>query len=417
MTRRSILASRILALAFGVWAASAPALADDKRYGVLFEARLIPSAKIARAKIVLGAGAEHVRHLRFRIDPERHRAFEGDGKVELLEGGTALSWTPSGEGATLRYVFAIDHLRDERSYDARVTGSWALFRGDDLFPTARVRTRKGARSESRLRLLIPEGWSRAVPYPLLSNAVYDVSHADRDFDRPTGWMIAGELGAVRERLGDTHLTVAGPLQHGFRRQDILAFLRILLPHVEAAAGRLPPRLLVVGASDPMWRGGLSGTRSLYLHADRPLISEDGTSPVAHELLHTIMAISAREDSDWIVEGLAELYSLELLRRSGAMAKERADEALADLERRGRRARSLYTSDARGAVTARAVTVLRRLDDLIRKRSEGKHSLDDVLRALVAAREPVTTESFQQQAEAATGLDLASFFRSEVGPRP
>jgi hypothetical protein len=417
MTRRSTLARRILTLAIGVLASSAPALAEGKRYDVLFEARLIPSDKMARAKIVIGTGAEYVRNLRFRIDPERHRAFEGDGEVELQDGGTALSWTPSGEGATLRYVFAIDHLRDERSYDARVTGSWALFRGDDLFPAARVRTVKGARSESRFRLLAPEGWSRAVPYPLVANGVYDVSHSARDFDRPTGWMIAGELGAVRERMGNTHLTVAGPLQHGFRRQDILAFLRILLPHLEAAAGRLPSRLLVVGASDPMWRGGLSGTRSLYLHADRPLISEDGTSPVAHELLHSIMGISARDQSDWIVEGLAEFYSLELLRRSGAMAKERVDEALADLERRGRRARSLYTSDARGAVTARAVTVLQRLDALIRDRSEGQKSLDDVLRTLVAEREPVTTESFLEQVEATTGLDLASFFRREVGPRP
>jgi predicted metalloprotease with PDZ domain len=64
-----------------------------------------------------------------------------------------------------------------------------------------------------------------------------------------------------------------------------------------------------------------------------------------------------------------------------------------------------------------VTVLQRLDALIRDRSEGQKSLDDVLRTLVAEREPVTTESFLEQVEATTGLDLASFFRREVGPRP
>ena len=32
---------------------------------------------------------------------------------------------------------------------------------------------------------------------------------------------------------------------------------------------------MVGANDPMWRGGLSAPRSLYLHSGRPLIESDG----------------------------------------------------------------------------------------------------------------------------------------------
>ena len=44
-----------------------------------------------------------------------------------------------------------------------------------------------------------------------------------------------------------------------------------------------PRLLIVSAGDPMWRGGLSGPSSMFLHSDRPLISENRTSTLLHEL--------------------------------------------------------------------------------------------------------------------------------------
>ncbi|MEZ4290169.1 MAG: hypothetical protein R3E53_06345 [Myxococcota bacterium] len=37
-------------------------------------------------------------------------------------------------------------------------------------------------------------------------------------------------------------------------------------------GELPDRLQLVVAGDPMWRGGLSGPNSLYLHAGLPLIA-------------------------------------------------------------------------------------------------------------------------------------------------
>ena len=39
-------------------------------------------------------------------------------------------------------------------------------------------------------------------------------------------------------------------------------------------------------------------------------------PLLHEVMHAMLGIHATSGDDWIVEGLAEFYSLELLRLSG-----------------------------------------------------------------------------------------------------
>ena len=69
------------------------------------------------------------------------------------------------------------------------------------------------------------------------------------------------------------------LWHGFTLSPdgmLLAFLRWNLPALVDIFPDFPERVLVVSAGDPMWRGGLSGPGSLYIHAERPLISGNGT---------------------------------------------------------------------------------------------------------------------------------------------
>ena len=59
----------------------------------------------------------------------------------------------------------------------------------------------------------------------------------------------------------------------------------------------------------MWRGGLSAPQSLFVHSDRPLISENATSTLLHEVMHLALGIRAAEQFDWIVEGLASYFAL------------------------------------------------------------------------------------------------------------
>src|SRR3546814_10057187 len=72
----------------------------------------------------------------------------------------------------------------------------------------------------------------------------------------------------------------------------------------------------------MWRGTQAGHESIYLHSRLPLVSERGNSPMLRELVQMLVRVNDRERSDWISEGLAEYYAIELLRRAGGMSDER-----------------------------------------------------------------------------------------------
>jgi hypothetical protein len=218
---------------------------------------------------------------------------------------------------------------------------------------------------------------------------------------------------LREKVAGTWLAVSGPTGQNLRRQDLLALLRWTLPTLRNIARELPERLLVVGGGDPMWRGGLSGPNSLFIHADRPLISHDLTSPLLHEVIHTVMSARSGPGSDWIVEGLAEYYSLQVLVRSRTVSHRRYEKALAKLRARGRSAKSLTVEHAHGDVTAKAVGVLADLDREIRDRTSDRASLDDVFARLVKLQGPITTKRFRVIVEKVGGGDYGAFFRRRV----
>ena len=383
-------------------------------YAVDFTAQVVPTQRVARVVIRLGVGAGMVEWMRFQIDPLRHRSFQGDGEIVATDG--EIEWRPPASGGELRYEFAIDHLRDERSYDARCASQWAIFRGGDLVPAARVRTNPVSRSRSRLYLHLPEGWSSALPYARTPNGFYTVQHSERRFDRPTGWIAVGLLGVTREEVAGTRVTLAGPAGHNFRRMDILAFLRWTLPSVRELFRRLPERLLLVGAGDPMWRGGLSGPDSVFIHTDRPLVSGDASSPVLHELVHSLMGRAPGRGGDWISEGFAELYSIELLYRSKSLSESRYREAMERLEERASRGGKLRVKSVEGDSMAKAASTLRALGAQIREASGGARGLDELLRSLIDDGGSLTTSRLREHAETLSGRDLAGFFESRV-PAP
>ena len=384
---------------------------ETTTYSVRFDVRVVPTERLAKVSIRLGRGASQVRWIRFRINPVRHFGFRGDGEIDVDE--QYALWTPPPEGGRLRYSFWIDHLRNSSSYDARCAENWALFRGDDMVPPVRVRTEVGAHSKSTLRLRVPDGWSAALPHRLVSNGTYAIEDPHRRFDRPKGWMVVGKIGVLRERIAKTRVAVAGPVGQQLRRHDTLALLRWTLPTLRKIIGELPARILVVGAGDPMWRGGLSGPNSLFVHADRPLVSTDLSSPILHELMHTVMGAHSAPGGDWVVEGLAELYSLELLVRSKTMSRRRYAKALRRMEERSRGVTSLAGDESSGLKTARAVVVLHEIDEEIEAATDGESSLDDVVRRLSRERGALSTERFRRIAEEIAGRELAAFDRHGI----
>jgi len=404
----------VLALVLALLASSAGAeeTGEAGRFDALFDVRLVAVEGTARVSITLGPVEGRLNWIRLRIDPQRQFGFQGDGTIEAKD--DTVTWTPPRKGGHLEYTVRIDHLRDERSYDARCAKSWAIFRGDDLVPQARVDFEPGARSRSRLRLRLPEGWSVATPYAKNRDGTFAVESPGRAFAKPVGWFVAGHLGVLREKVAGSSLAIAGPRGQHLRRLDLLAFLRFTLPDLLSVTGKLPERILIVGAGDPMWRGGLSGPGSLFLHADRPLIASDTTSPLLHELMHVAMRANAGPDGDWVVEGIAEYYSIELLARSRAIGRKRFERALEKIVARGKRAPRLLGPHADAAMTARAVGVMRAVDAEIRAATNNARNLDTVVKALVASPAKVTTARFAELASAAAGRDVTPLLRRLVG---
>jgi predicted metalloprotease with PDZ domain len=197
--------------------------------------------------------------------------------------------------------------------------------------------------------------------------------------------------------------------------DILALLNWNLPRVRRLVpDHMPKRLLVVSAGDPMWRGGLSGPNSLFLHADRPLVSENGTSTLVHELIHVVTRIEGETGADWIVEGMAEYYSLKLMWRSGTLTDRRYKQTFDKLAKWGKEAERLDVELSRGPVTARAVGIMRELDHEIYKKTDDDQSLDDVVRLLTVSRKKVNLERFRQAVVEVMGEQAESLSDERLG---
>lgn len=394
--------SRLHALLFAALLLLCSAAAARSEYGVDYTVQFLPKSGQAQVTIKLTPGEVGARRLRLTMPEDRYTQVSGDG--EVVRKGDVVTWIPPRDKPSkLRYRYLIDHQRRDGGYDARITDDWAIVRGDDLVPAARVSASKGADSRVRLRFVLPKGWTN-VDTPFLRSRdgkSFVVVNPERRFDRPIGWIIAGAVGTRREHLGDTEISVAGPKGDVIRRNDMLAFFNNLVPEFERAFGKLPAKLLIVSAGDPMWRGGLSGPRSLFLHADRPLISENGTSTLTHELTHVITRIRGADGDDWIAEGLAEFYSIELLRRAGLLSPARADKAQDWMANHGKDITRLTSNRSHGPRTARAVQLMRELDAEIRARTKDKRSLDDVVKALIPLRE-VSREDLREQVQELTG---------------
>ncbi len=369
-----LLSSLLLTLSAPLWAA--------KKVDLDYQVRFLPESDQAEVSLVLEKG-EVVRSLRFDLgDKGYYSDFKASGGWTQDDPSHG-TWTPTSGKASLSYKVRISHPRGDGRFDARMTPDWALLRGDDLVPSARLDSLDGVELVARLQFELPKGWQAVeTGWPRIGKNRFRIDNSERLFDRPTGWILAGKLGSRRASLGNTDVTVSAPVGEGMRRMDILTLLTFVWPHAQEVFPREPGKLLIVGANDPMWRGGLSAPNSFFMHSARPLVSENGTSSLVHELVHVLSRISDTDRSDWISEGISEYYAIELMRRAGGMGDDRYEAIRKQLREWSKKVDSLRGEHASGAVTARAVLLLQDLDKEIRLRTDGKHSMDDVARGLM-----------------------------------
>ncbi len=391
--------------------ATAAACAGGKEYALRYTITLNPSAKSASVRIEMD-NSELVSQVDFNIAGSQCSQFFSDN--EMLKSGGRLLWFPKGEKATLAYQCRIKQARPssngDKTYDAYINRQWAVFRGDDLVPPAKVRAKKGAHSKASVLFELPDSWPTVhTGWPRLKAIKqtepdkylrsFAIDNPQRKFDRPTGWIIAGQLGTRNAYIGDIpaladELWISAPEGTNARRMDTLAFVQLLWPHLKSAFGRAPKKLLIAAAGKPMWRGGLSAGNSLFLHADRPLISENGTSTLVHELVHVFTGLTGKKYDDWIVEGIAEYYSYTLLQRAGAYNSLRVGRIEQHLAGRAGRAKNLRNGESKGVKTAAAALLFRDLNNELIEKTQSKQSLDDLVQLLMEKKKVSLTDARQ-----------------------
>lgn len=383
-----------------VIAAEAPA------YRLDYIVTLIPEKSGAQVKIHLDKG-ELLR--KFSFSNERHIYSDIRANGKLTTKDNRVDWElPSGE-AVLSYFVLLTNERSPGKFDSRVTNDWAVFRGDDLIPAGITHEVPHAHAVATLEFNLPKNWKTVeTGWQRVTGNRFRIDNPDRLFDRPTGWMVAGKVGIRRATVKKTKIAISAPAGEQMRRMDVLTFLNFVWPELHKAFGKTPQKLLVVGAGDPMWRGGLSASNSLFLHSDRPLVSENGTSPLLHELTHMVTRISGKvtdaANDDWIAEGLAEFYSFELLYRADGMTKSRRTKIIRSLSKWSGDVKHLRKSKSSGPITARAVVLIDDLDQEIRKRSKNKYSIDDVVHELMTHRK-VSLDDLVRVSEKVAGSKL------------
>lgn len=380
--------------------------AKELAYELVYKVTLDPSKEGAFVSLAIDKG-DLLKRIQFKNHKGIYSSIRANGKLVIKD--KLVTWELPSGAAQLTYFVALTHERDPGKYDARVTDDWAIFRGDDLIPAIHTFEAPGAYSTAVLEVVLPDGWSSIeTGWPRKKDNTFSIDNPDRRFDRPTGWMIAGKVGTRRASISKTSIAVSAPKGEYFKRMDALTFFNFVWPEVDSAFEKTPKKLLVVGAGDPMWRGGLSASNSLFLHADRPLVSENGTSPLLHELTHMVTRISgvatATTNDDWIAEGLAEFYSFELLYRANGMTKARRNTIIKNLAKWGADVKHLRKSKSTGPITARAVVLLDELDKEIRTRSNKKYTIDDVTRDLMKTRK-VSLDDLRKSVEKLIGKNI------------
>lgn len=383
--------------------AAAAAQAASKQYRVDYTVRFVPGDGSAQVTIQTTPQTGRLIELDLAMPPAVYRDVRGEGSVQRND--ERIAWQPPREGGSLRYVVRVDRPRDGGQFDSRITKDWVVTRGDRLVPPARVRATKESGSDARLHFELPSGWQDVeTPFTRVKGGDFAV-RGKHKFDRPVGWIAAGGLATMREGIENVRVNIAAPKGERIEHVETFAILRQAFPDMLEAFGKLPRKLLIVRAGDPMWRGGLSAPDSLWLHAARPLISENGTSPLLHELTHVFTGIRGGERDDWIAEGLAEYYSLDIGRRAGLISRQRFDKAIAAARYDGESVRTLRDADSTRDRTRKAVALFADLNAELQSHGSNLDALvQRLMKRGAVSLEQLREDAASLQDEPAKSLD-------------
>jgi len=265
----------------------------------------------------------------------------------------------------------------------------------------------------------------------------------RDRERPPDWRPA-RTSWLEERYDGrgpfetAELAVAGGTLRvtlssgdlGVTRDALLQWARQSAETVAAPYGRLPqPRvslLILAGGQGRVYGGMTFGGRWIRVHVGREasefyLLQRDWV--LTHELIHTAFPDLPNEQA-WMEEGLATYYEPALRARAGLITEydvwaERVRGMPQGLPGPGDR--GLDRTPTWGRTYWGGALYWLLVDLTIRERSEGRRSLDDVLRAVLEAggdgRASWSLARLLEVGDRAAGSPVLTELHARMGPRP
>ena len=377
-------------------------------------------------------GGDEIKDVTLVLEKDRYRHFRGDGTLTQL--GSDIVWTPTGLVSRLEYESVLPHERRKGLYDSYGEKTWFITRTNDLFPHLIISYLKTAKSETRIRFHLPKGWQAIAAMPESTDGAYRARSApDYRYEWPTGWLIFGDVVTEHAKARDVIITFAYPQSfvgpektpstggksvRGEKfRAKIKNAIEIYEKVIPLMADFMPAyarHFLVVYGKTPMWRGGLSGEDSLFINWRIRNLSHDFSSTLIHEYFHVCQGFKKdKRDGDWIVEGLAEYYSLRLLWEAGVITKEQFKTGVSLYETEGRWGINLSRSSDKRVIYNSVPLVMFVLDQMIQEKTAGKKSLKNVIGLLVERGAPVGTHLFQETLETLMGESLKKLFQSQV----
>lgn len=352
----------------------------------------------ATVDVELLGGNEILKVVWREIDPEWFHRFSATGRL-LQNDPRQWTWYPDGITGHFRYAVMLNQPRNVKGFDSYHGGSWVLTRTSNLFPIKRFTSRKPVRSLTRVRFQLPQGWQVVTAMRPVTNDTVEARDRGNALTAPYGWVLLGDLDIHRFTVASTEVTVAAPRVMQYSAGPLIDLLRRVLERLAITVHAIPERITVVVGPDPLWRGGLSGEDSLYLNHNLPLIASDYTSTVVHELFHIAQGFrKADEQADWIVEGLAEYYSLRVLREIRELPRSRFVKGIRKFDRQGLWGRNFLSTTQRDVLYNAAPLVMFYIDELIREATKGEATLRTVVKQLGTAESRVSTRTFQDALE-------------------
>lgn len=438
-------------LAFLLLAASAAPLAEAAAPRCALPSDASPRTLRWEYALALDAADHGLVHVEVRLQGMRCAITEFSFATSTASGEAANVSSVPGVDTPLRlsdggFSFEVDSDEEAFAYDMRVTEpafrpgeylayagpDFALFKAESLQLTFRYSYYDAVPfvNETTVRFDLPAGWRSAAPWERIGADAYRLAD---DSVQPRGYVVAGRILHEESRaVGGKTLQYVRLGEPGAYEDGMWSYIEKATPYYGAVYGDgVGDRVLLVNAPDPMFRGGLGGTDSFFVHERVDLRT------VAHEYAHVYQLFATIEtppgSSLWLHEGDAEYHSALSLAAAGVWTPSEVDLFL-DEAQRDRRDAALaaarlpdagYGNDLERFAYRKGSVVLRALDETLRRDTDGEVGLPHVLQRLNARHAPdarsaddarVTNDDVRRAAEDVAQLDLSAFFeRFVLGP--